>query len=122
MNFFQETTEWATSTPNHIYLLNDSKDKMYAYVVQGTDTVREFKSPIRFDARRRRFVAVKNQWNYTIPADKPKKSALVWTVAGSKGNSYTVEMVNNQLMCSCPGFKYRSKCRHTDEIAEKLAA
>jgi hypothetical protein len=122
MNFFQETTEWVTATPNHIYLLNDSKDKMYAYVVQGTNTVREFKTPIRFDARRRRFVAVKNQWNYVIPKEKPKQSSSIWTVAGSKGNSYTVEMVGQQLVCSCPGFKYRSKCRHVEEISGKLVA
>lgn len=118
MNFFQETTEWGTSTPNHIYLLNDSKDKMYAYIAQGTNTVKEFKSPIRFDSRRRKFVKVANRWRFDVKTEKPTNP--VWTVASSKGGSYTVELVNNQLTCTCPGFKYRSKCRHTDEISAKI--
>jgi hypothetical protein len=120
MNFYQEQTEWVTSTPNHIYLLNDSKDKMYAYIAQGTDTVREFKNPIRIDSRRRKFVKVANRWKYQIKIEKPKNP--IWTVASSKGGSYSVELVNNQLICSCPGFKYRSKCRHTEEISGKIAA
>jgi hypothetical protein len=36
-------------------------------------------------------------------------------VKGSRGNSYTVTKDNNtgKTSCSCPGNKYRGKCKHT---------
>jgi hypothetical protein len=36
MKWFAETTEWADAkSNNHIYLLDDSKSKMFAYVKHG---------------------------------------------------------------------------------------
>ena len=39
------------------------------------------------------------------------------TVNGSKGNTYTVTMVNGRAMCSCPGFQFRKQCKHLQLIA-----
>ena len=35
-------------------------------------------------------------------------------VEGSKGSTYTVrkETTTGELTCTCPGFKYRGKCKH----------
>ena len=37
----------------------------------------------------------------------------VWQVEGSKGNVYTVTEEKGQRRCTCPGFAFRRKCRHT---------
>lgn len=38
-------------------------------------------------------------------------------VKGSKGDTYTVTVTNkHQRSCTCPGFKYRGKCKHLDVI------
>ena len=45
---------------------------------------------------------------------RPTPSYEEVKVEGSKGNTYTVrkEATTGQLTCSCPGFKYRGKCKH----------
>jgi hypothetical protein len=45
---------------------------------------------------------------------EPPASSLTAEVKGSKGNSYTVRRNprNNAVSCSCPGFKFRGKCKH----------
>ena len=118
MKFFEETTEWKSTAPNHTYLLSDDKSKMYAYVRQGTDIVFKFKKPIRFDTKGRRFVAVKNKWQYNI--DTAADANPRWEVQGSKGDVYVVEQTDNGLSCSCSGFRFRGACRHVKDIEAKL--
>jgi len=36
-----------------------------------------------------------------------------WTVEGSKGNLYNIEMLDNGFQCDCPAFK---KCKHIGYI------
>lgn len=117
MKFFEETTVWDSNTPNHTYLLSDDKSKMYAYIRAGGDSVFTFKTPIRFDTKGRKFVAVKNTWGYNTnePNDNPR-----WEVQGSKGDVYVVEQTDNGLSCSCSGFRFRGACRHVKEIEAKL--
>lgn len=110
MKFFQETTKWDVPTPNHIYLLNDSKEKMVAYVKAGTKTVFKFKKPIRIDTRGRKFVEVPNTFGYVMEDDQPEGQR--WEVKGSKGDTYIVEKVDNVLKCTCSGFKFRGDCKH----------
>jgi hypothetical protein len=43
-----------------------------------------------------------------------------WKVEGSNGNQYTVTKLSGRLHCSCPGFVFRKKCKHTKKIAERL--
>jgi len=37
-------------------------------------------------------------------------------VAGSGGNVYNVTKVGNKITCTCPGFTFRNKCKHTAMI------
>lgn len=113
MKAFLETTEWELDHPiqNHIYLLNDSKDKMYAYIRHGTDTVFEFKKPIKFSTSRRKFKEVPNTWGYVKPDDAPV--GRNWQVAGSRGEEYTVNEHLGSWSCTCVGFKYgKGDCKH----------
>ena len=36
----------------------------------------------------------------------------VWTVQGSKGAVYTLTEVAGKRSCTCPGFTFRSSCKH----------
>lgn len=40
-----------------------------------------------------------------------------WSVLGSKGNKYTVEMTNYGFGCSCPAYR---KCKHIKSVEEKF--
>lgn len=45
------------------------------------------------------------------------------TVKGSKGAIYQVEVGGNgRSSCSCPGYQFRSHCRHITELLEAIAA
>lgn len=58
LRFYKEVTEWKTPTPNHIYLLNKSKDRMYAYIQEGTNEPKVFLKPIQFHKKDRVFVDI----------------------------------------------------------------
>ena len=111
MKTIQETTEWDTeyAVPNHVYFVNDSKDKMFAYVASGSTQVQQFKTPIKFSVSRRKFEEVANVWGYTVD-EQP--AGRTWKVAGSKGAEYTVTESAGVRSCSCSGFQFRSSCRH----------
>jgi len=113
MKFFQETTKWTSDVPNGIYLMDDSKSKMYAYIKAGSKSVFKFKNPIRIDTRGRTFVAVKNTFDFSMEEESTNRK---WQVKGSKGDVYTVEETENGLTCSCSGFKFRGNCRHIKEV------
>ena len=114
MKFFRETTQdWESPTPNHVYLLNNTRDKMYGYIKAGTEEVTVMKSAYRFDARRRTFVEVPELGE--IDLDQVKGET--WEFVGSKGDKYVVQKIDNVLQCTCPGYKYRGECKHVKEIA-----
>jgi len=114
MKFYQETTDWRDNTPNGIYLLNDSKTKMFAYVRPGARSAFKFKNPIAISTRGRTFKEVKNTFGYKI--ELPKSEFPQWTVVGSKGDKYIVEKTDNGFSCTCSGFKFRAKCKHIDSV------
>jgi len=118
MKFYQETTEWSTATPNHIYLLDDSKSKMIAYVKAGTRSVFKFNTPLPISTRGRKFKEVANTFGFKIEDDTPQTEK--WTVTGSKGDQYTVSRIDGVLQCSCTGYKYHGKCKHAKQIEDKL--
>ncbi len=123
MKAFLETTEWADTefNCNHVYWMNDSKEKMYAYARFGNPMdVQVFKNPIRIDARGRRFEQVRNDIYGWVDADDEAEVASptnpTWTVAGSKGDKYIVEKDGSMYTCTCSGFKFRGECRHIKEV------
>ena len=118
MKAFQEITEWEVDFPikNHVYFLNDSKDKMYGYVKASTGEIQEMGEPYRFKVSGRKFKEVANTWDFKIAEDKVEEAAVgfVKIAIGSKGEKYTITEVAGVLQCSCPGFKFRGKCRHIE--------
>jgi len=113
MKAFLETTAWDTKTPNHVYFLDNSKSKMFAYVKFGEGKPFKFKNPIRIDVRGRKFQEVPNTWGFAVD-DAPV--GRTWQVTGSKGDVYTVTEDAGTLNCSCSGFKFRGACRHIKEV------
>lgn len=114
MKFYQEITDYGDKIANGVYLLDDAKAKMYAYVSPNDGVVKTFNRPIGISTKGRKFKVVANTYNYTIPeeiAENPR-----WEVAGSKGNTYFVEKTNNGLACTCSGFKFRGECKHVKEF------
>jgi hypothetical protein len=114
MKFYQEITKWQDQIPNGVYLLNDSKTKMFAYVKPGAKSAFKFKNPIGIDTRGRKFEPVSNTFGYQIEKEVSRNPQ--WTVTGSKGDTYTVEKTENGYTCTCSGFKFRGKCKHIDSV------
>ena len=114
MKFYQETTEWPDAMPNGIYLLNDSKDKMFAYVRPGATVAKEFKNPIRIDTRGRKFKAVPNTFGWVERKEEPEGER--WEVKGSKGDTYIVERIAGVMSCTCSGFRFRGDCKHVKDV------
>jgi len=119
MKAFFEVTEWADSTVancNHVYWMDDSKDKMYAYAKFGNPAeTQTFKNPIRIDTRGRKFEEVRNIYKWTVTGAVVSANPT-WTVTGTKGDKYTVEKDGSVYNCTCSGFKFRGACRHIEEI------
>jgi hypothetical protein len=119
MKAFQEITEWSTEfdMPNHVYFLNDSKDKMYAYV-NKSGLVETVKKPYKFSASGRRFKEVPNTWNFKL-AEEPEEVAKgrQYRVPGSKGAIYTVTDDAGAWTCTCPAAKWqRGECKHIKQV------
>ena len=119
MKAFQEITTWDSdfAVPNHVYFLNDSRDKMYGYVQAGTGIVQTMRTPYRFHTRGRQFQEVKNRWNFSVEEKSAQPAGRSWQVAGSRGNEYTVTEELGSWSCSCTGFKYHGECKHIRSIA-----
>ena len=115
MKWFAETTDYRDSVANGIYLLDDTKTKMYAFKPRGTDEIKVFKNFIRIDVRGRKFVINPVQFKTKLKEDEP--DGRVWVVKGSKGDEYKVSELNGNLSCTCSGFKFRGKCKHSESVA-----
>jgi len=115
MKFYRETTTWAVdyTVPDHIYLLNDSKDKMYGYLPAGSSEPQVIRKPYRFDTRGRTFEVVAELGEIDLDTVKASEQ---WQFAGSKGDTYIVQRTDGVLNCSCPGYTFRGQCRHVKEI------
>ena len=114
MKWFAETTDYGDAVPNGIYLLNDSKDKMFAFRPRGTGDIKVFRNPIRIDLRGRRFVV--NPVQFETKLKEPEPEGRSWTVRGSKGDEYRVTELNGNYSCTCSGFRFRGQCRHIAEL------
>ena len=118
MKWFVETTQWTTPTPNGIYLLDDSKSKMYAFRPTAKSPIKTFKAPIRIDVRGRKFAVNPVQYETQVQEEQPE--GRVWVVKGSKGDEYKVSELNGNYSCSCSGFRFRQGCRHVESIRQKI--
>jgi len=114
MKWFAETTDYKDNVPNGIYLLDDSKTKMYAFKARGTEAIKVFKNPIRIDVRGRKFVV--NPVQFKTGLKEPEPEGRVWTVKGSKGDEYKVTESGGNFNCTCSGFRFRGQCRHVENI------
>ncbi len=118
MKWFQETTDWKDSVPNGIYLLDDSKSKMYAYRPNPRAPIKTFKAPIRIDVRGRKFVVNSTQYRTGVEEEQPE--GRVWEVKGSKGDVYKVSESGGNLSCTCSGFRFRGQCKHAESIRQTV--
>jgi hypothetical protein len=120
MKTVRETTVWAEqSAINHIYFLSDDMSKMYAYARGDTLEVKHFSRPIGIETRGRKFAAVPNVYGFKVA--EIEDSSPSWTVVGSKGDVYTIRLVNNDYTCTCSGFKFRHKCSHIDKVKNEAS-
>lgn len=117
MKWFAETTDYGDAVPNGIYLLNDSKDKMFAFR-PASGEIKTFRNPIRIDLRGRKFVINPVQFEVGVKAEVPE--GRVWTVKGSKGDEYKITELNGNLSCTCSGFRFRGKCKHEESIRQAV--
>jgi len=115
MILVRETTDW--TTPNHTYLLDDSRQYMHGYIKLGAANVQMFKQPIRFSTRGRTFHFIRSCNGET--QDDAKHIVSV-QVEGSKGNQYTVILQDSEASCDCPGYKFRAECKHIPLARDRL--
>lgn len=108
MQVVQEVTQWDAEIrqPNHIYLLEGTR--ALAYIPFSEGKAIWFSVPIQFDKRGRKFTKLKKNPFGT----KPSKNLI--EVAGSKGNTYFVDPA--EKTCTCPGYQYRSHCKHLESV------
>ena len=115
MKWFAETTDWKDTVANGIYLLDDGKTKMYAFRPKGTGEIKVFKNAIKIETRGRKFVV--NPVQFETGLKEPEPLGRFWIVKGSKGDEYKVSELNGNLSCSCSGFRFRGKCKHSESIS-----
>ena len=113
MKWYAEVTEWNNGTRNGIYLMNDSRSKVYAYRSPVTKDIKVFANPLRIDLRGRKFKINAVQFRHSV-TDEPQEGRS-WSVAGSGGNKYTVSENLGKWACTCQGFTFRNQCRHITE-------
>ena len=115
MKAYLEITTWDSdfAVPNHIYFLNESKDKMYGYVQAGTGLVQTMRTPYRFHTRGRKFREVANTWNFGVEEEVSETRGKEHKILGSRGNVYTVTDDAGSWSCTCPASKWqKGDCKH----------
>ena len=112
MEAVKEITVWADGNAviNHTYLLDG--DKMIAYIRYGGTEPFWFKTPIRISKSGRKFEKVSDTiFNMSVNVFTPSN---IKEVAGSKGQTYLVDVDENT--CTCPGYTFRGNCKHVKEL------
>jgi hypothetical protein len=126
---YKEVTEWDNSefvVPNHTYLF-DGKSNILAYAKASNDELVILHKPLPLDGRRRKFIKVKHEaldaYGATIVLAPPPvaNNINIFMVKSDSGKEYTVEKIDGKYSCNCIGFAYRGKCKHSDEIKEKVS-
>ena len=108
MEAVRETT--GGQFPPHVYLLDGTT--LIAYIKQGTTEPFYFKNGIKgFDRRGRKFEKA-DAGLFKAPENAVENT--LQAVQGSKGAVYYVD--TEAKTCTCPGFTFRGKCKHTEEL------
>jgi len=106
----KEVTVWNTDFQcNHTYLLDGDKVLAYRQWHTGEPI---WGSPMRFDRRYRKFEPADLKLFGIV--DAPVVNSSTKVVKGSKGNEYILDL--DEKTCSCPGFKFRGKCKHVETL------
>ena len=106
----KEVTVWNTDFQcNHTYLLDGDKVLAYRQWHTGEPI---WGSPMRFDRRYRKFEPADLKLFGIVDAPVVNPSTKV--VKGAKGNEYILDL--DEKTCSCPGFKFRGKCKHVETL------
>lgn len=103
IRILKEVTDWGTeNVSNGTYYVNEH-GQLVAYMPKG-GAYKEFNKPMKqFSTSRRKFKELGTIDNGDSGTP----------VKGSKGNTYYVK----EGKCSCPGFKFRQRCKHLLEVA-----
>jgi len=121
MKYFRETTDWGSNNvQNHTYYLTDDKRKMVGYIKAGTKKLVKFSKPMNFDPKGRKFTVLplkaESDTVYFPATQETKPAGQVVEVEGSGGKKYYVSKIGNRITCTCPGFTFRHKCKHTEQV------
>jgi hypothetical protein len=117
MRVLKEITDW--DTPNHTYFVNDSKEKVYAYIKSSGIKVEVFNKPIKFSVSHRKFKEIPNTFGYTAPEEAVVELGTEYRVAGSAKNVYTVREHLGEWTCTCPASKWqKGPCKHILSLAK----
>ena len=133
MEILKEVTQWDVDykQPNHTYLVN-KKGQIIAYAKWHSNDIMIFKSRSRLDKRYRKFEKSNHKLlSKLIPQfkseDKPEKEEVIKPTktvrifkVKSNEKEYTVSfnIISKSIMCSCAGFGFRRKCKHSDAVAK----
>lgn len=104
IEILQEITEWDSPIHNGIYHVNGA-GQLVAYQ-SGKGILTTFKKPMKLFSKSRRKFKKLGELPEALAADAVK-------VQGSNGKEYIIQGGK----CSCPGFVFRGKCKHTAEAA-----
>lgn len=125
MIFLEEITVWNVNyaVPNHTYYLSDDRRRAVGYIPYGSKKLVKFGKPMSFDVRGRKFKPVNRAAeDDTVYFPKTESAAPaaanVITVEGSSGKKYFISKIGNRYSCSCPGFQFRNKCKHVDQLSK----
>jgi len=122
VKIMQEVTQWKVPfrQPNHVYLM--SGDRVLAVSRWGEQPPEYLRSQNRIDRRGRKFIEIRNnRWGFDMSlavAAEEKPAGQTWEVRGSKGDIYTVNLLDGRWSCTCPGGMFRGVCRHVAELAQ----
>lgn len=129
MEIVKEISQWTVDykQPNHTYLLNN-KGQIVAYAKYGSNDIDILISRNPLDKKYRKFIKTEHVGlSKLIPKfihedKKTKNKDSRYFKVQSKDKEYTVEFnqKTNKIYCSCVGFTYHGKCKHSDAVAKKI--
>jgi len=56
--------------------------------------------------------------NSTVESPDSQTDFQQWEFTGSNGSLYNVSKKHAKYTCTCPGFQFRGRCRHVEQVLE----